>query len=46
MSDNIAYEDNSVAGTVTTVSVQDKISNLEQRIKLLEEYINNQVAVL
>lgn len=46
MSDNIAYEDNSASGMVTTVSVQEKISNLEQRLKLLEEYINNQVAVL
>lgn len=45
--DNIAYEDiDTEAGTTTTVSLQEKLNDVEARLKLLENYINNQAGLL
>lgn len=45
--DNIAYEDiDSDAGTTTTISLQEKLNDVEARLKLLENYINNQAGLL
>lgn len=45
--DNIAYEDiDSEAGTTTTISLQEKLNDVEARLKLLENYINNQAGLL
>lgn len=45
--DNIAYEDiDTDAGTTTTVSLQEKLNDVEARLKLLENYINNQAGLL
>jgi len=46
MADNIAYEDvNASTGLVESMSMQKKVADLEARIALLEDYINNQAAL-
>lgn len=46
-SDNIAYEDvDEATNTVNTVSLQEKVADLEARLKLLESYLNSQAALI
>lgn len=45
--DNIAYEEvDESANTVTTMSLQDKVADLEARLHLLETYINAQASLI
>jgi len=47
IADNIAYEDVSEDGlSIKSVSIQNKIADLESRIKLLESYATNQANLL
>ena len=45
--DNLAYEDVSEDGlTVNTISLQEKVKDLEARLKLLESYLSNQTNLI
>lgn len=46
VADNIAFEDVKSDGTTTSISLQDKVADLEARLKLLEDYINKQTDLI
>lgn len=46
VADNIAYEDVKDDGTTASVSLQEKVADLEARLRLLEDYLNKQTDLL